>query len=95
MGRDSRLYNLYRRCLLGVAPKEGWFILTNLDSLELAISAYKKRFCIEEMFRDFQSGGSNLEDTKVTNNRLISMILLISIAYTSATIQGIVFIQKC
>ena len=35
-----------------------------------------------------QSGGYNLEDTKVTNNRLISIILLISIAYTSATIQG-------
>jgi hypothetical protein len=36
------------------------------------------------MFRDFKSGGYNLEDTKVTNNRLISIILLISIAYTSA-----------
>ena len=40
------------------------------------------------MFRDFKRGGYNLEDTKVTGERLISMILLISIAYTSATIQG-------
>lgn len=73
---------------MGVAPKEGWFILTNLDTLELAISAYKKRFDIEEMFRDFKSGGYNLEDTHVSGERLISLILLIAIAYTSATFQG-------
>ncbi|MHC5780093.1 MAG: IS4 family transposase, partial [Nostoc sp.] len=46
------------------------------------------RFDIEEMFRDFKKGGYNLEDTKVSGERLISIILLISIAYTSATIQG-------
>ncbi len=74
--------------ILGVAPKEGWFILTNLASLELAIAAYKKRFDIEEMFRDFKSGGYNLEDTSVSGERLISLILLIAIAYTNATLQG-------
>ena len=71
-----------------MAPEEGWFILTNLETLELAIAAYKRRFDIEEMFRDFKSGGYNLEDTKVSGERLISLILLIAIAYTSATIQG-------
>lgn len=40
------------------------------------------------MFRDFKKGGYNLEDTNVSGQRLISVILLISIAYTSATIQG-------
>ncbi|EGJ29487.1 hypothetical protein LYNGBM3L_62880 [Moorena producens 3L] len=54
----------------------------------MAIAAYKKRFGIEEMFRDFKTGGYNLEDTNVYGDRLISLILLISIAYTSATIQG-------
>lgn len=39
--------------------EEGWFILTNLGSLEMAITAYKKRFGIEEMFRDFKKGGYN------------------------------------
>jgi hypothetical protein len=73
---------------LGVAPKSGWFILTNLNTLESALAAYKKRFYIEEMFRDFKSGGYNLEDTNVSDERLISMILLIAIAYTSATLQG-------
>lgn len=78
----------WKRKLRGVAPKEGWFILTNLDSLESAILAYKQRFSIEEMFRDFKKGGYNLEDTNVEGERFISLVLLIAIAYTSATIQG-------
>ena len=78
----------WKRKIDGVAPKEGWFILTNLASLETAISAYKQRFDIEEMFRDFKKGGYNLEDTKVEDERFISLVLLIVLAYTSATIQG-------
>lgn len=78
----------WQRKILGVAPEEGWFILTNLNSLELAITYYKKRFDIEEMFRDFKSGGYNLEETNVSGERLIRLILLIAIAYTSATIKG-------
>ncbi|NEO65723.1 MAG: IS4 family transposase [Moorea sp. SIO4G2] len=78
----------WQRKLKGIAPKEGWFILTNFDSLELAISAYKKRFNIEEMFRDFKTGGYHLENTKVEGERFISLVLLIAIAYTSATIKG-------
>ena len=78
----------WKRKIDGVAPKEGWFILTNFESLEAAISAYKQRFDIEEMFRDFKQGGYNLEDTHVEGKRFISLVLLIAIAYTSATIQG-------
>lgn len=59
----------WKRKLRGVAPKEGWFILTNLETLEVAIAAYKKRFDIEEMFRDFKSGGYNLEDTHVSGEQ--------------------------
>lgn len=40
------------------------------------------------MFRDFKSGGYNLESTHVSGKRLISLILLICIAYTSATMYG-------
>ncbi|MBD2695239.1 IS4 family transposase [Anabaena catenula] len=78
----------WKRKINGVAPKEGWFILTNLDELESAISAYKQRFDIEEMFRDFKRGGYNLEDTNIEGERFISLVLLIAVAYTSATIQG-------
>ncbi|NJL77683.1 MAG: IS4 family transposase [Richelia sp. RM2_1_2] len=78
----------WKRKINGVAPKEAWFILTNFESLEYAISAYQKRFDIEEMFRDFKKGGYNLEDTNVKGERFISLVLLIAIAYTGATIQG-------
>ncbi|MGF1672840.1 MAG: IS4 family transposase [Rivularia sp. (in: cyanobacteria)] len=78
----------WKRKIKGVAPKEAWFILTNFDSLEFAILAYKRRFDIEEMFRDFKKGGYNLEDTNVKGERFISLVLLIAIAYTCATIQG-------
>jgi len=78
----------WQRKLGGMTPKEGWFILTNLDNLYSAIAAYKKRFDIEEMFRDFKSGGYNMEDTNVAGYRLISLILLIAIAYSSATFTG-------
>ncbi len=40
------------------------------------------------MFRDFKKGGYNLEVTKVDGERFISLVLLIAIAYTSATLQG-------
>lgn len=78
----------WKRKYRGWAPEEGWFILTNLQDLGSAIAAYKKRFCIEEMFRDCKSGGYNLEDTKVSEQRLNTLLLLIAISYTSAIIQG-------
>ena len=78
----------WKRKIDGVAPKEGWFILTNFNSLESAILAYKQRFDIEEMFRDFKKGGYNLEDTNVQGERFIKLVLLIAIAYTTAIIQG-------
>ncbi|WP_293063920.1 MULTISPECIES: IS4 family transposase [unclassified Moorena] len=70
------------------SAKEPWYLLTNLPNLELAIRAYKKRFGIEEMFRDFKTGGYNLEETKLTSKRLSTLIVLISIAYTSACLEG-------
>lgn len=43
---------------------------------------------IEEMFRDFKLGGYNLENTQVKNERLISLIILISLAYSFSTFVG-------
>jgi len=82
------LVGKWQRKISGVTPKEGWFILTNLNELKLAVAADKKRFDIEEMFRDFKSGGYNLEDTNVSMSRLIPLILLIAAAYSSATFKG-------
>jgi Transposase DDE domain len=72
----------------GWASEDPWFILTNLGTLEQAISSYEKRFSIEEMFRDYKSGGYNLENTNVKDDRLMVLILLIAIAYTATTIVG-------
>ncbi len=70
------------------SSQEPWFILTNLPSLSAATSAYAKRMGIEEMFRDFKLGGYNLEVTRVTDYRLISLILLICLAYSYSTFSG-------
>lgn len=78
----------WRRKLYGWHPQEGWFILTNLSSFKAAIAAYKQRFDIEEMFKDFKSGGYNLEETNVSDDRLLSLILIIAFAYTLATLNG-------
>ena len=56
--------------------KEGWFLLTNLGSLSEAVTAYKNRMVIEEMFRDYKSGGYNLEGTGLQDQRLMALILL-------------------
>jgi hypothetical protein len=77
----------WKRKYYGWAPDEGWFILTNLESLKAAIAAYKNRFG-KRCVRDCKSGGYNLEGTGLNNERLITMILLVAIAYSTAIIQA-------
>lgn len=43
---------------------------------------------IEEMFRDFKLGGYNLEVTRVTDHRLVAVILLICLSYSFSTFAG-------
>lgn len=69
-------------------PDEGWFILTNLKSLEAALDAYKARSGIEAMFRDCKSGGYNLGSSNASVERLTRLVLLIAIAYTCAALSG-------
>lgn len=78
----------------GWQAEEGWFIITNLVTLELALKAYENRFGIEEMFRDFKGGGYNIERTGLTGDRLVVLILLITIAYTSSIVMGEQIKQK-
>lgn len=68
--------------------QETWFILTNLNSLSAATDSYAKRMGIEEMFRDFKRGGYNLEITRVSDPRLISLVLLICLSYSLSTFVG-------
>ena len=39
---------------------EGWFLLTNLSTIQAAITAYQQRSGIECMFKDYKCGGYNL-----------------------------------
>ncbi|NER86778.1 MAG: IS4 family transposase [Moorea sp. SIO1G6] len=74
--------------------KEGWFILTNMNEASEAISAYKKRFNIEQMFRDYKSGGYNMEGSNVVGKRFISLVIIMSFAYFIATIKGEIINKK-
>ncbi|MEG4528508.1 IS4 family transposase [Microcoleus sp. C2D2] len=78
----------WKRNYQGSAVNEAWFILTDLGSLPAATAAYKQRMGIEEMFRDCKTGGYNLEGTSLKGERLIKIILLMTIAYSSAVFQG-------
>ena len=64
------------------------YLLTDLGSLSAAIDAYKQRMGIEEMFRDCKTGGYDLEGTSLKGDRLINVILLMTLAYSSAIFQG-------
>jgi len=62
--------------------------------LPAAIDAYKQRMGIEEMFRDCKTGGYDRERTSLKGNRLINIILLVTLAYSSAIIEGIELPKK-
>lgn len=78
----------WKRNYQGFKTKEPWYILTNFDNIDMAIQAYQKRFDIEEMFRDFKAGGYSLEGSKLEAKWLSKLMIVVAIAYTSATIQG-------
>ena len=84
----------WKRNYQGWTVDEAWFILTNLGTLPQALAAYKQRMGIEEMFRDCQTGGYNLEGTGLTEDRLIKMILLMTIAYSRNSLEGTVVRRK-
>ena len=69
-------------------PKEPWYILTNLPTLQQALDVYCCRWGIEQLFKDCKTGGYNLEEAKVNETRFLALILLITIAYSLATLQG-------
>lgn len=78
----------WKRKYRNKSSQEPWFILTNLNSSSAATSAYAKRMGIEEMFRDFKLGGYNLEATRVTDHRLVAVILLICLSSSFSTFAG-------
>jgi hypothetical protein len=49
---------------------------------------------IEEMFRDYKSGGYYLEGTALKNPRVMALNLLIALAYSSAFMQGTTLLHE-
>jgi len=78
----------YKRKYRGKLEPCGWYLLTNLDSLKAATKAFKRRNGIEAMFKDCKTGGYNLESSHADGQRLIALILLMTIAYTCAIQAG-------
>jgi Transposase DDE domain len=91
---DFNLAAYWKRKYRGKAPKDPWYILTSLPTLELALSFYAARWGIETMFKDCKTGGYNLESTNVNEPRLLALVLLIAIAYTLATFQGLSCLRR-
>ncbi len=60
----------WKRKYRGKGEKQGWFILTNLSSIDEVIQVYQSRSGIESLFKDCKTGGYNLEGTKACRERL-------------------------
>jgi len=78
----------WKRKYRNKGPKEPWYILTNLPTLEQSLTIYRCRWGIEQLFKDCKTGGYNLEETKVNDTRFLALVLLIAIAYSLSTFQG-------
>ena len=49
---------------------------------------------IEELFRDYKSGGYYLEGTGLKSPRVMALNLLIALAYSSAVMQGTTILHE-
>lgn len=82
------LAGYYPRKYRGKQELAGWYLLTNLNSIDEAVAAFKHRSGIEALFKDCKTGGYNLESTYASGQRLTALILIIAIAYSCAILSG-------
>ncbi|NEQ42319.1 MAG: IS4 family transposase [Leptolyngbya sp. SIOISBB] len=78
----------WKRPYRGQGPKAPWYILTNLSEVKQVMAIYRCRWGIEQLFKDCKTGGYNLEETQVNDQRFLALVLLIALAYTFATFHG-------
>ncbi len=84
-------YNLVIYCQRKYGKRkeqEVWYLLTNLSDAKEVVELYKKRWGIEAMFKDYKTGGYNIEDAKMKEERLEKMLIVVAIAYTIAVEKG-------
>jgi hypothetical protein len=60
--------------------KEPIYLVTNMDSPQMACRYYKKRFKIEKLFGDLKSRGFNIHRTKVSEPERLSNLLMLAAA---------------
>ena len=85
---DFNLAVYWKRSYRKKGPKDPWYILTSLSNPRLTLSFYKARWGIETMFKDCKTGGYNIQNTRVNERRFLATILLVTMAYSLATLQG-------
>jgi hypothetical protein len=78
----------WKRAYRGKKPKGAWYLLTSLSDLKTTLAIYRLRWGIEMMFKDCKTGGYNLEDTQVNEQRFLALFVLVVIAYSLATLEG-------
>jgi hypothetical protein len=65
-----------------------WYLLTDLCDANEVLNLYKRRWEIEAMFKDYKTGGYNIEEAKMKEERLEKILILIAITYTIAVEKG-------
>jgi len=76
---DFDIAGYWQRKYRNSGEDEGWYLLTNIGTLEQAITAFKCRSGIEAMFKDCKTGGYNLEKTHAADERLKTLIVRIQV----------------
>ena len=78
-------HHAYRVNLLAhwqLGEKEPWLLATNLPTLRLAVSAYRRRMWVEEMHGDFKKHGFDLESSHLQHFlRLSRLTLAVALLY--------------
>lgn len=86
-GRHNLVIYQKRTYTQATAP-EVWYLLTNLTDVHQVLFFYDFRFCIEPGFKDLKSGGYQLEDCHANPHRFTALLVLMTIAYSLASVQG-------
>jgi hypothetical protein len=75
--------------------KEPWLLATNLPECAKALSCYRRRMWIEEMFADFKGHGFELESTQLRSfGRLSRLTLAVSMLYVWLVEHGARVIKR-
>jgi len=75
--------------------KEPWLLASDLPSSREALSSYKRRMWIEEMFADFKGQGFDLESTRLRHcERLSRLTLAVAMLYMWLVVYGAEVVKR-